>query len=450
MVVASVAGAKREERGQPSEDAVAVASREGVALVAVADGAGSQPLGGEGARFAVHAAVESLKAGLARRPPLALGELLAGAIRDARVALVAVAGAANHDHDEADPDRIELGQLATTLTVAAVTPAEVGVGSVGDGIHVLRGHGGGLELVAMAADTDIANHTDFVTGPDLEGKITVELRPAAEVESLLLSTDGLDSHLLGRAEGQRWALPATVNSLLDAPVLEGWGGAELERLLTSDFVREHTSDDCSLVLVRLLAPADSEGRAVDGLLLSRAPDLPTGRRAWRVAGCADLLAVEPSDSVPPEGRVARRESQVWDRTQRYPPVGWPVRRLDGGLVLVPRMSAATRDLRGLLRRGSRGRRAKLVAGIRGCVEALHDAGVAHGELTLECFGRQPDGSISLCDPGPGMFEGADLHICSRLDRQFVAELEKRAKVVGRPAKSRRPRVLGRIRRSDSG
>ncbi len=415
---------------------------EGTALVALADGAGSAKHGGYGARLAVAAAVESLQESMQEQAPAPLETALADAIRSARRTLFAVARA-----PERPEQSMQLEDLATTLSIAVFGPKQVAVASVGDGVHVLRDFRGYLELIAMAPDTEIANHTDFITGPDLDGKIEIAVRPAAEIESVLLSSDGLDSHLVGRGDDGRWPLATIVNSLLNAPVLDGWGEDEFERLLTSEVIRRHSDDDCSLALIRRVPVPRPGSTEVSGLTLTPAGELPTGRRAWSVGGCSSLIAVELDRLVPAEADIAPRSDQIWDRAHRHPPVNWPVRRLGDNLVLLPCPPPGARAIRPALSRSRRRRqRAAIVAGIRGCVEAMHEAGVAHGQLTLECFALYPDDTVALCDPGPGMFEGADGGICTRLDREFLDQIGKKTEGARRRGQERIPQGRGKGRR----
>jgi hypothetical protein len=415
VITAVVPGSKRAD-GEATEDAVAEERLGDVALVALADGAGSARRGGYGARLAVQSAVESLQERLAAAAE-PLEDALGAAIEAARLTLSVVAGTADEGGKKAD-----LKELATTLTVAVFGNQQVGVASIGDGVHILRDVRGELSFIAMADDTEIANHTDFVTSPAMREKVQVAVRPAADVESLLLSSDGLDSQLVGRAKEARWPL-ATAGSLLNAPVLDGWDGSDFERLLTSSVIRQQSDDDCSLILVRrLFRPGDSSIE-VGGLTLTPWGQRGSGRRVWRVRGCADLVAIELSEQAAGGSHICRRREQVWDRGRRYPPVCWPIRRLDEAMVLLPRTPTGSKNVAELFAPAAAEERAEMARGVAECVEAVHAAGVAHGALELNCFTRYPDGSFGLWDPGPGMFEEADLATCRRRDQEFLARIE---------------------------
>lgn len=183
-------------------------------VVALADGAGSARRGRYGAELGALSAVESVCEQLgASGVDSPLGDVLVRTMTEARRTLQVAAAASLNDSDP-----VETRDLRTTLTVAVFGHERVGVASVGDGIQVLMRGDGELALMAMAPDTEIANHADFLTDSDLPEKIEVETCPADRVECLLLSSDGLDPQLLDRRAGERWPQHATVTALLNAPV----------------------------------------------------------------------------------------------------------------------------------------------------------------------------------------------------------------------------------------
>ncbi len=272
----------------------------------------------------------------------------------------------------------------------------------------------------MAPDTEIANQTDFLTSSRFEAKIEVQVWPAAPVESLLVSSDGLDSHLVGRGGDGRWPLRATLSSLLNAPVLERWKAEQFERLLHSEAISRYSDDDLSLALIRRVAAAGEGATEVEGLALFPLQVPSVARPAWGVRGCSDLLAVRVDPAVPPGAAISSRSEQVWDRSNRYAPVSWPIRRIGADLVLVPRPPSRASSLREVADNTRRSRRSALRSAVGSCVEALHEAGLAHGGLTVDCFAVLPDGAAMLCDPGPGMFDGGDRGDCRARDLEFLA------------------------------
>lgn len=415
MLSAQIPGAKRAP-GERGDDRVEIGRIGSTALVALADGAGAASHGGYGAELAAASALESLRDQFDEDLEVPHEAVLARAMHDARMTLSVAAG------PSPGGSSIELEDLATTLTLVIFGEHEVAVAAIGDGIQVARDSDGDLALVAMAQDSEVANQTNFLTGPDFSAHLEVEAWPAEGIESLLISSDGLDAHLIDRKDGGRWPLQTTVTSLLNAPVLQHWGPSEFESLLDSEVIRRHTNDDLSLVLIRRVAPPASGSRQVDGLVLTLAEEVRPGCRAWSVVGCANLLAVETDLGLPADRGVAPRRGQVWDRGQRYGPVNWPVARLDDGLVLVQRLPPRAALVGDALRGADVTERVAILDGARASVEALHTAGLSHGNLSPESFALYPDGTVVLWEPGAGMFEGVDQEAPASRDRAFVSSL----------------------------
>lgn len=415
ILSAQVPGTKRA-RGERGDDRIRIGSSGSIGLVVLADGAGSAERGGYGAELAAESAFESMSEQLDRNPPPPLAEVLEQAMTDARETLSMAAKTAPED----DPFTLE--DLATTLTLAIFGSEQIAVAAIGDGIQIVRDDDGALALVATAPDTEIANQTSFLTGPDFPAPLELDVRPAAEVESLLLSSDGLDTQLIDRDGKGRWPLQPTVTGLLNAPTLQDWGPAELTALLDSELIRRHSDDDLSLVLVRRIVPPGPNASEVDGLSLTPTAELRPGCPTWLVAGCASLLAVAPGLDLSANRGIARREGQVWDRGRRYGPVNWPVGRLAGDLVLVQRPPLGAALVGGKLARAEEVEEAELLTGVRAAVDALHTAGLSHGSLALDSFALYPDRTVVLWEPGAGMFEGVEREKLRALDRYFVAGL----------------------------
>lgn len=416
MLSALVPGAKRAP-GEPGDDAIELGNVGATAVVALADGAGSASRGGYGAELAAARAVESLCEQLEGTSATSLGTALTRAMDEARRTVFMAAKAPSPGEAPIEP-----GDLATTLTLAVFGREEVGIASIGDGIQVLRRADGELALAAMAPDTEIANQTDFLTGPDLAAKTEVEVHSAGEIESLLLSSDGLDSQLVDRREGERWPQHASVTSLLNAPVLAGWAPPEFESFLNSDLIRRHSDDDLSLALIRRVDPAEPGSLQEGRLTLTPAERVRPGCRTWTVKGCSSLVAVALDPPLSPESGIAPRGEQVWDRGSRYAPVNWPVHRIGRDLVLVQRLPRKALLASTALRRADPIERAAILDGVRTSIDALHTTGLSHGHLSLESFALYPDRTVVLWEPGPGMFEGADREALTSLDRAFVSDL----------------------------
>ena len=213
LVGASVVGAGHVVRGDGCDDAHAIASRlDGSLVIAVADGAGSAPRGGEGARLAVEVAL---------------------ACHDDPAAAVETAAAA------VDAD------MATTLAVVHVSSHVVRVAQVGDGAVVLR-RGDELEVVGPVDREEFVNETVFLTSATWREHLRVDEVPAAGVDGIAVLTDGLQMLAFELPSG-RPHLP------FFAPLYDFAASAEssideLSAFLGSERVCARTDDDKTLVL----------------------------------------------------------------------------------------------------------------------------------------------------------------------------------------------------------
>lgn len=183
VIGASVTGRSHQAAGQGCEDASDWRVRPGLTCLAVADGAGSRPLSGQGAPLAVRHALQAVTgcAGGAGDPASWLRLAFAGA-RDQISVL-----AAGHGRDTRD--------YATTLAVAVLTTEVIAIGQVGDTIAV-TGTAGQYETVAPAPRGEYVNETTFITEPGALDELRITIRPAAGVDTVFLSTDGLRFKIL--------------------------------------------------------------------------------------------------------------------------------------------------------------------------------------------------------------------------------------------------------------
>jgi len=194
VIGASVTGTKHRAAGQEGQDAADWRTQAGLTCLAVADGAGSRPRAGHGATLAVGRALR--RAVCAADPGAAdAGAAEPGAAEpaagdpaawlrlifaEAREQITAQAAA--HGHDP--------GDYATTLAVAILTRHEVSIGQIGDTIAV-AGHQGRYETVAPERRGEYLNETTFLTEPGALAGLRIVTRPAAEVDTVFLATDGL-------------------------------------------------------------------------------------------------------------------------------------------------------------------------------------------------------------------------------------------------------------------
>lgn len=257
-VGAAVRGVSHQRSGQPCQDAFEIRSGGGdTLLIAVADGAGSAALAEIGSGCAARAAVE----GLARLLPapalhgsLDWRHLLRETLAATRTALEAEASSRNRP----------LSDLATTLLVAAVTPALVAVVQVGDGAVVVRTTTGQPEkgekpaeesFTAVTTPTrgEYLNETVFVTSPGWQENAQYVVYPGPITGAACFS-DGLQMLALkmpqGTAHGPFFKpLLKFVAEVADVAAAE----AQLRGFLESPRLAQRADDDLSLVLTALRA-----------------------------------------------------------------------------------------------------------------------------------------------------------------------------------------------------
>lgn len=204
----SVRGRSHETAGTSCQDASDWIVTPGLTCLAVADGAGSRPLSGDGAALAVRCAVQTAAllagqrsdpgAGSAGRPgsvpagrtgkpgsPADLRPWLRRIFSCAREQIAALASGSSREADD----------YATTLAVALLADDAIGIGQIGDSIAVTR-TAGSYQTVAPAPRNEYVNETSFVTGPGALDELRVEVLDAARVDAVFLSTDGLRFKIL--------------------------------------------------------------------------------------------------------------------------------------------------------------------------------------------------------------------------------------------------------------
>ncbi|MBZ3903476.1 MULTISPECIES: PP2C family serine/threonine-protein phosphatase [Streptomyces] len=242
----SVEGYRHRRQGLPCQDACAAAATPSVAVLAVADGAGSRPRSEEGSRLAVQLAsdyfVRRAEAAVEVRPGEAVHELLRDALHDVSTDFLDRTGADAQD-------------FATTLTVVVLTPGWLGHVTVGDGLVVVRaGTEDGerqFHLLPQAAPvSEYSNETVFLTSPDAARWTRTECVADDGVDGVLLSTDGLAQAMVNRsADGA----PSPNTSFADAVFrsLDMAGDddrdSNLAALLRSDRLTALNADDKTLL-----------------------------------------------------------------------------------------------------------------------------------------------------------------------------------------------------------
>ena len=256
VVGASITGTSHQKLGQPCQDAAGWAlGPDRSLIVAVADGAGSAPLGREGAQLAVSTAVEFLSSRRSLGSREASKDQLVSALERARSALL----------NDAENRGVEIRDLATTLILVQATPDFVAALQVGDGSAVLDDRRDGIVGLTKPQAGEYINETMFITAEDAMDQAQTVLHES-RISGGAVFSDGLQMLGLKMPE-------ATPHAPFFNPLLRFVGAAtdaeaadeELKSFLRSPRVTSQTTDDLTLVLFSLDdIPRDGDESPRDG------------------------------------------------------------------------------------------------------------------------------------------------------------------------------------------
>lgn len=242
VVGASIAGSSHQNYGQPCQDAAGWAlGPDRCLIVAVADGAGSAKLGGEGAQLAVSTAVNHLAGRQSLGSDDASKKDLIAALKLARSALIS----------EAEDRGVDVRELATTLILLQATPDSVTALQVGDGSAVIEDRQNGVIGLTKPQIGEYINETTFITAEDAMGHVETVTHQGKPSGGAVFS-DGLQLLALKMPEGTPHTpffdpLLRFVSYATDASAAD----EELRTFLRSPRVTSQTTDDLTLVLFAL-------------------------------------------------------------------------------------------------------------------------------------------------------------------------------------------------------
>jgi Protein phosphatase 2C len=251
-VYASVTGVGHRRREEPGQDVSACALVPGadgseLLVACVADGAGSAPRGGDGARAACATFADAVAADLTQ------GEASPVAGSDAWSRFVAdwLTGFHGAVAAQADSDGGRARDYACTFLGAVVAPDRAALVQIGDGAIVVDvGDPGEYRAFVWPQRGEYANETFFATDPAAFGLIACEVFDR-RIEEIALLTDGLQGMVLD----QQHQLPHAPFFGRMFRVLRGAPpghsptlSSALATFLGSPSVHQRTDDDVTLVL----------------------------------------------------------------------------------------------------------------------------------------------------------------------------------------------------------
>ncbi len=241
------------------EDASAWSADTDLTCLAVADGAGSRPLSGQGSALAVERAL--IVASACARGPAAdvPATWLPTVFTDVREQLRRLAS----EHSRAPDD------YATTLAIVILTPNVACVGQVGDTLVVVASRGT-YQTVAPPPSAEYVNETTFVTEERALDLARMSVLPAADIDAVFLSTDGLRFKILDDLAA---AVPfAPFFDDVTAYVRAPDASADAIRAFLAGLRDDQTGDDKTLVAaVRDESSADAQDGGVPAAALG-SPD----------------------------------------------------------------------------------------------------------------------------------------------------------------------------------
>lgn len=245
VISAAVQGLSHEREGVPCQDAVHHVQRDGVTVVALADGAGSARYAEPGAENVVRGTCDLLGRSFdklsAMESPAAAAVIVRYLLR--RLRPIARKLSTN------------IRELASTLSFVAVKQGRYLAGNLGDGVLGCEVNGQ-LEVLCHPQRGEFINQTYFVTGEYAAEQLEIKKGGSEDISAFFLMSDGTAevfyhrrSGVLGRGLGQ-------VSSWI-----ESYPAKQLARQLQVNLreqLRERTDDDCSLTVLRHLSfPLDS-------------------------------------------------------------------------------------------------------------------------------------------------------------------------------------------------
>lgn len=237
-VVARAVGRSHKALQKPCEDAVGKQANSRLAVIALADGAGSAKHASKGADIAVAATINFLRRHFHR---LVQGGYAIRHVEMLTYVRKAIAKAAvNHG--------VSIREFASTLLFAASDGIHLLIGQVGDGrVGVRSVHTGQWISAIEPSRGEYANETCFITTQGSGMRLSIVVLPSADFDACALMSDGAEASLFDRRQ-QSFAkamdtLAAWVKRYPETEVEQALA-RELEEALT-----RKTFDDVSIALL---------------------------------------------------------------------------------------------------------------------------------------------------------------------------------------------------------
>lgn len=260
VISASVAGPNHTSLGIENQDSLRQgAVGDGLHLLAVADGAGSQPRSAHGSRLSVEAAWEAADHVFAR-VPRTLSQWHEATARYAQACLAqfdelverAITPLRNRP-TATGVSTVSRAEFATTLLAIVADPPYFAYVCVGDGFLVMeRAPGGSHLVIPPPTGRQTANETVFMTSAGRRDDLRSGLIVDTGARGLALCTDGLIDGMLDVSRGPDGiaypCAPADFDAYFAAFRTPGVDGSELSRKLQSKEFAASSGDDKTMLM----------------------------------------------------------------------------------------------------------------------------------------------------------------------------------------------------------
>jgi hypothetical protein len=263
VISASVAGPNHTSLGIENQDSLRQGPvGDGLHLLAVADGAGSQPRSAHGSRLSVEAAREAADQIFATAPRT-LRQWHETTQRYAQACLAqfdelverAITPLRNRPA-ATGVTTVSRSEFATTMLAIVADPPYFAYVCVGDGFLVVERSPGGSQLViAPPAGRQTANETFFMTSPGRADDLRCGVIVDTGARGLALCTDGLIDGMLDVRRGpdgvDHACAPPDFDAYFAAFRAPGVDGSELSRKLQSKEFAASSGDDKTMLMAVL-------------------------------------------------------------------------------------------------------------------------------------------------------------------------------------------------------
>jgi hypothetical protein len=244
-VAAAVPGVSHEKKGESCQDAVHATRRDGVTVLALADGAGSVRYARQGAECATRCACGWIGRSFDALWDMEPADIATSVVQQALERLQPLArelSAATRD-------------LASTLAFVAVKQGRYIAGNLGDGVIGCERQGQ-LDVLCHPRRGEFANQTYFLTSDHAAQCFEVKKGDCRDVIAFSLMSDGAAEAFYQRRDK---TLSRGVQQV--SRWLEQYPASRIARQLETNLreqVRARTDDDCSLAVLRHLSfPLDA-------------------------------------------------------------------------------------------------------------------------------------------------------------------------------------------------